>query len=57
MMLGVSGIAFLWPPFSTKYFGYILAGAIGELLLTLWLLVKGVDSERWIEQSRAASAS
>lgn len=57
MMLGVSGIAFLWPPFAVKYFQYIVAGAIGEGLLTLWLLAKGVDSERWEEQSRAAKAA
>jgi len=34
---------------------YILApGAIGELTLTLWLLVKGVDVRRWNEQAGLA---
>jgi hypothetical protein len=29
-------------------------GIIGEGALTLWLLVKGVDAERWKEQAGAA---
>lgn len=53
MMLGIAGVAFLAPPFATKYFTYIISGAIGELLLTLWLLVKGVNEEKWNEQSAA----
>ena len=57
MMLGATGVTFLWPPFGARYFPYIVAGAIGEVLLTVWLLVKGVDSERWNEQSRAAKAA
>lgn len=54
MMLGSSGIAFLSPLFGVRYFQYIVAGSIGEGLLTLWLLVKGVDSERWKEQAGEA---
>jgi len=57
MMLGVSGIAFLWPPFAAKYFPFIIAGAAGEGLMTLWLLAKGVNSERWEERSRALKAA
>jgi hypothetical protein len=44
------GLTFLWPPFATKYFSYILALDLGELLLILWLLVMGVNAERWWEQ-------
>jgi hypothetical protein len=31
----------------------IVAALIGELPLTLWLLIKGVDADRWQEQATA----
>jgi hypothetical protein len=54
MMLGITGAAFLAPPFATKYVYFILLGAVGELLLTLWLLAKGVDEEKWLAQAAAS---
>jgi hypothetical protein len=54
MLAGLSWLTFLWPPFAAKYFSYIVSGAVGEGLLTLWLLVKGVDAERWKAQADAA---
>jgi hypothetical protein len=33
------------------------AGALGELSLILWLLVVGVNSERWKEQASAAATA
>jgi Domain of unknown function (DUF4386) len=53
MLAGLSGLTFLSPPFGVKYFPYILSGDVGEALLTLWLLVKAVDAERWKEQAGA----
>lgn len=50
---GLSWLTFLAPPFATKYFAYIFPTAIGEGLLYLWLLVKGVDAERWNQQADA----
>jgi hypothetical protein len=47
-------LTFLWPPFATKYFRYLLVMDLGELLLILWLLVMGVNAERWWEQADAA---
>jgi len=32
---------------------HYIAGGIGEGLLTLWLIIKGVDAARWIEQACA----
>ena len=43
-------MTFLWPPFATKYFRYLLVLDLGEALLVLWLLVMGVNAERWWEQ-------
>lgn len=42
----------LSPPFLRQLLPYIMApGAIGELTLTLWLLVRGVNAQRWHEQA------
>jgi hypothetical protein len=51
------GLTFLWPPFATKYFRYILVLDVGEALLVLWLLVMGVNAARWWEQAEAADRS
>ena len=51
------GMTFLWPPFAAKYFRYILVLDSGEALLILWLLVMGVNAERWWEQAGAAEQS
>ena len=51
---GLGGLTFLSLPFGAKYLPYIMACAVGEVVLTLWLIVKGVNAERWTEQSGAA---
>jgi uncharacterized protein DUF4386 len=54
LVMALSGLAwltFLAPAFAVKYFRWILPFATGELLLMLWLAVKGVDAERWNEQA------
>jgi hypothetical protein len=45
---------FLAPAFAARLVPYILApGLLGEGSLTLWLLVKGVNIQRWKEQASA----
>lgn len=45
----------LSPSFALSLFPYILApGILGEVSLTLWLLVRGVNVERWKQQAGAA---
>jgi hypothetical protein len=51
------GMTFLWPPFATEYFRYLLVLDLGEALLVLWLLVLGVNAKRWWEQAAAAEQS
>jgi hypothetical protein len=51
LLLGVASLAWLAPPFATRYFPWTFAGSSGEVLLTFWLLVKGVDSDKWLRQA------
>lgn len=54
---GVAWLTFLWPPLAAKYFRYLLVMDVGEVSLVLWLLVMGVNAERWWEQADAAEQS
>lgn len=47
----------LSPPLARSLIPYItIPGLIGELSLTLWLLVKAVNAQRWKEQAGASAA-
>jgi len=49
---GLGWLTFLLPSLASRLYPYVLApGLVGEGALTLWLLVKGVDAERWNEQA------
>lgn len=51
---GLGWLTFLWTPFAMYLSPYnIFPGLVGEGALTAWLLVKGVDVERWREQAGA----
>ena len=58
MMLGGLGwLTFLAPPLASSLLPYSLApGTLGEVTLALWLLIRGVNVERWKEQASAAEA-
>ena len=52
---GIGWLTFASPTLSGRLFPWNLApGMLGEGVLTLWLLVRGVDEERWCELSRSA---
>jgi hypothetical protein len=54
---GLGWLTFLSPPFANQWSPYIYSpGIIGEGALTLWLLVTGVNVERWKERAGAAAA-
>jgi hypothetical protein len=53
VVAGFSWLTFLFPPLAQSLAPFnMLPGAVGELSLTLWLLIKGVNVPRWNEQAR-----
>jgi hypothetical protein len=58
VLLSISGLGwmlYLVPPFGMRMFPVIAAASgLGEFPLQLWLLIKGVDNQRWKEQALAA---
>jgi hypothetical protein len=58
-LLAISGlgwVTYLSPPLASYLFVPFIAGAsaLGEIPLELWLLVMGVNAQRWKEQASAA---
>jgi hypothetical protein len=54
---GLAWLTFLAPPLANRLSPYNLAaGALGELSLTLWLLLMGVNALKWEERASAAGA-
>lgn len=59
VLLGIAGLGwmmYLVPPLAIHLFIPYIAGAsaLGEIPLLLWLLVVGVNVQRWNEQASAA---
>lgn len=55
---GLAWMTFLSPPFASYLYPYHLApGILAEASLMLWLLVMGLNVERWKEQATAAAQS
>ncbi len=54
---GLGWLTFLSPPLAQPRYPYNMApGIFGEAVLTLWLLVVGLDEQRWKEQARITAA-
>jgi uncharacterized protein DUF4386 len=58
MMGGLGWLTFLYPPLGNQLFLYILLiGLLGGGSLILWLLLRGVNVQRWREQASATGTS
>jgi hypothetical protein len=55
-LAGLGYLTFVWPPLGDRlFFPYILVpGVVAEGSLTLWLVLVGVDAERWRQEASAA---
>jgi hypothetical protein len=54
VLAGLGWLIFLYPPLAERLFAYIaIIGITAEALLMFWLLVMGVNTERWREQAAA----
>jgi hypothetical protein len=54
---GLAALTFLAPTYGASHLSWVLLFDIGEAFLPLWLVVKGVNAERWKEQCRATAAT
>jgi hypothetical protein len=55
-MAGVGYATYFWPPLANALYPWNLMLGAGELALGFWLLVFGVNAERWHEQLRITHA-
>ena len=52
---GLGWVTYLSPPLANHLWPYIAAAsALGEIPLEFWLIVMGVNAQRWKEQASAA---
>jgi hypothetical protein len=60
VLLALAGVAvslpLLYPPLATYLSPYnLVVDGVGEVSLLLWLLIVGVNAERWKQQANRAS--
>jgi hypothetical protein len=57
VLLAISGlgwVTYLYPPLANYLWSYIAAAsALGEIPLELWLIVMGLNAQKWFEQANA----
>lgn len=56
MVAGLGWLTFLYPPLGYRVFMIIAPiGLLSAVVKILWLLIRGVDEDKWKDQARAAS--
>ena len=56
-LAGLTWMVFLSPLYAAAHLAYLMPFAIGEGVLTFWLLIAGVNVAKWHEKSRASHAA
>ena len=49
MVAGFGWLAFIWPPLVRPLYPFMMLTAVGEFTFVLWLIIKGVNVDRWRE--------
>ena len=58
MIGGLGWLTFLYPPLGNQLFLYVvLVALVGSLAQILWLLIKGINVEKWNEKAAALQSS
>jgi hypothetical protein len=58
VIAGLGWLTFLWPPLGFRYGGIVaIAALIGAAAKIGWLLIVGVNEERWLAQERGEAQS
>jgi hypothetical protein len=58
VLAGLGWLLFLWPPLAHALLAPLeILGVVAELALMLWLLIMGVNTQRWEEQAAASAAA
>ena len=56
MICGIGWLTFLYPPLGQRVFTFAApVGLLSVVIMILWLLIRGVDEDKW--QSKTAAAS
>jgi hypothetical protein len=56
MICGIGWLTFIYPPLGSHVFTFAApVGLLGVVIMILWLLIRGVDEDKW--RSKAAAAS
>jgi hypothetical protein len=51
MVAGFGWLAFIWPPLAKVLYPYVLVTGLGEGVFAFWLMIKGVNLDRWREEA------
>jgi hypothetical protein len=58
MIAGLGWLTFLYPPLGNQFFLFILlVGLLGSISMITWLLVRGVNVEKWNQASRLQASA
>lgn len=58
MLGGLGWLTYLYPPLGNQFLPYILVAALlGSMAQILWLLIMGVNTQKWLEKARQTQST